>query len=263
MRDVFIISMIVLVGAMTTSVLADFSYTDFSSTNGLTLVGNSSQYQNGLRLAPAASWQVGAVWNSSKQFVQTGFETDFTFQISNSTELLHGDGFAFVIQNDSLSAIGQAGFNLGYGGINNNIAIEFDTYQNSRLYHNSDDPSHNHVSVQVIGAYPYQTDIANSIGYTSDITNMIEGVHSVNIKYTDGVLAITFDNQNQPNLSIPMVIGSFMNSDAGKAWVGFTASTGSGCQNHDILNWSFVETPEPATLLLLGLGGLFFRRKKH
>jgi hypothetical protein len=28
----------------------------------------------------------------------------------------------------------------------------------------------------------------------------------------------------------------------GRAWVGFTASTGGGYENHDILNWSFVAT---------------------
>jgi len=45
------------------------------------------------------------------------------------------------------------------------------------------------------------------------------------------------------------------------AYVGFTAGTGAGYENQDILNWSFANdtslgTPEPSTLLMLGSGAL-------
>ena len=41
-----------------------------------------------------------------------------------------GDGFAFVMHGDDTgtSAIGEPGNSLGFGGINNALAIEFDTW---------------------------------------------------------------------------------------------------------------------------------------
>ena len=43
-----------------------------------------------------------------------------------------GDGFAFVIHADhnETGAIGNPGRELGYGGIANSIAVEFDTWYN-------------------------------------------------------------------------------------------------------------------------------------
>jgi hypothetical protein len=43
-----------------------------------------------------------------------------------------GDGFAFVIQNhpDTITAVGGVGGQMGFGGIQNSLAIAFDTWQN-------------------------------------------------------------------------------------------------------------------------------------
>lgn len=39
-----------------------------------------------------------------------------------------GDGFAFVIQTEGPQAVGTRGSENGFGGIENSVAIEFDTY---------------------------------------------------------------------------------------------------------------------------------------
>ena len=39
-----------------------------------------------------------------------------------------GDGFAFVIQGEGPDAVGRSGNDLGYGGIKDSVAIEFDMY---------------------------------------------------------------------------------------------------------------------------------------
>lgn len=55
-------------------------------------------------------------------------------------------------------------------------------------------------------------------------------------------------------------LASYLSTD--QAYVGFTAGTGAGWENHDIVNWTFANTaqitpsavPEPGSLLLLGVG---------
>ena len=59
-----------------------------------------------------------------------------------------GDGFAFVIQDTDPVALGGEGQEMGYGGIANSIAVEFDTWYN----HDTLDPGENHVSVHTRGS---------------------------------------------------------------------------------------------------------------
>ena len=65
------------------------------------------------------------------------------------------DGFTFVIQNSDSSlfggggssALGSTGGGLGYAGIPNSLAVEFDTWFNPVL----GDPNGNHISVHTAG----------------------------------------------------------------------------------------------------------------
>lgn len=56
------------------------------------------------------------------------------------------DGIAFVFQGESNSKIGSYGLNLGFGGIRNAFAVEFDTYSNGGYYSNGDEISTEMVS---------------------------------------------------------------------------------------------------------------------
>lgn len=58
-----------------------------------------------------------------------------------------GDGFAFVIHGGDTSVVGDRGNQLGFGGIEDSIAIEFDTYQNKEF----DDVNDMHVAVHAGG----------------------------------------------------------------------------------------------------------------
>jgi hypothetical protein len=168
--------------------------------------------------------------------VQNGFETTFTFKIDSLDGTAGADGFAFVIQNDSarLNAIGGFGMDLGYGGIKNSLAIEFDMFLNSAL----GDLNDNHISVHSRTLQANTTsEIASLGGQTMVGTSMSSGKHTVKISYIPGTLTIQFNNETvkavQVDLSTQLML------DQGKAYVGFTAGTGGALQIQDILSWSF------------------------
>lgn len=93
-----------------------------------------------------------------KQPVAGGFTTWFAFQMHNPTQCCApGDGFAFIIQNNGdtdptygatgngLTAVGAGNGGMGYAGISNNLAIEFDILQDPW------DPIPNHIAIQTCG----------------------------------------------------------------------------------------------------------------
>ena len=90
----------------------------------------------------------------SKQPVANGFQSTFQFRITNPGGLVQytphgfqqgGDGFAFVIQNFGIPVLGPSAGYLGYHGLPNSLAIEFDTWLNYEA--GFFDPNGNHISV--------------------------------------------------------------------------------------------------------------------
>ncbi len=225
--------------------VTELNYEDFSSIEGLNLIGSAAQLGDTLRLTPkvsisGAGGQAGAVWHATPRSVEDGFETTFQFQI-NDLGGSGGDGFAFVIQNSSADAIGGGGGTLGYSGIYNSLALEFDTYDNNEP--GTDDPSDNHLSVHTGGTGRNSTSLP-PLGVTNDIPNLSEGeVHTVTVKYIPGTLQIFMDDLSTPVLTVPVDLGTTLDLDSGKAWVGFAAATAGAWENHDILNWTFSNPP--------------------
>ncbi|WP_199248851.1 SBBP repeat-containing protein [[Phormidium] sp. ETS-05] len=225
--------------------VTELNYEDFSSLAGLNLIGSTVQLGDTLRLTPknrTSGSQIGAVWHATPQSVEDGFETTFQFQI-NDLGGSGGDGFAFLIQNSSATAIGSGGGHLGYSGIYNSLAVEFDTFDNNEP--GTLDPSDNHLSVHTGGTRRNSVGIA-PLGVTSDIPNMSDGeVHTVTVKYIPGTMQIFMDDLSTPVLTVPVDLGNTLNLDNGKAWVGFTAAASAAWENHDILNWTFSNPPIP------------------
>lgn len=99
-----------------------------------------------------------SAWFNFTQPVTSGFTSYFKFIFHNPVQCCTpGDGLAFVIQNSSSTdstfgatggartALGVGNGGLGYAGIPNSIAIEFDTAQDPW------DPTANHVALQTCG----------------------------------------------------------------------------------------------------------------
>ncbi len=68
-------------------------------------------------------------------------------------------------------------------------------------------------------------------------------------------MSVFIDDMINPRLNVSIDLAATLQLDNGAAWVGFTAATGGGTQNHDILNWSFQSVPEPTTLTFFVLVG--------
>ena len=214
---------------------------------------------------------------AGQQVVNLGFTTYFKFQIHTAAICCTpADGFAFVIQNSSATALGTGSGGLGYAGIPNSLAVEFDTFQDA----SNSDPNANHVAVQSCGASLNSPDHTNPppigtgclvgaginsssiphLGVTCTSGPCKDGaIHEVVIEYDapasgtgNGTLTVWIDpafvgTTHTPVSTavkainaLPYNINNIQSTPGlNSAWVGFTASQTSDPQAQDILAWEF------------------------
>jgi hypothetical protein len=220
------------------------------------LVNNAVMHQDRLGLTIHERMQTGAAWLPTKQPVQDGFTAEFQWQINRLTQR-GAEGFALVIHNaDTLPfpeiALGEGRHGLGYQGIPNSLAVEFDTQmtpaadfgQGSR-----GDPNDNHISIQTRGQEPNNADTDFSLGYTTQtepgIPFFADGQrHTTKVVYKPGNIAVFVDDMTTPRLHVAVDLASVLRLADGKAWVGLTAATGRRFEAHDIYTFTFTPTNE-------------------
>lgn len=264
------------------------TYPNFNDTSGLTLIGDTSTTGSPgvLRVVPAAFNQSGAAYSTTPITLGTDatFSTQFQFKFTNPGGWDPADGITFVLA-ASPTGLGGFGVGLGYSGVGNSFAVEFDTYNNHGYgLGNDDGNSSNHVALDTngnltntalanvygngscgfpSGGNPNQNDytvdgcMANGHVWTALIT--YDGATSLlNVTLTDPAIGSSFQAISDYSIDIGTLLGT------NTAYVGFTGGTGSGWQDEDILNWTFANTatlpsqptgvPEPGSLGMLGLG---------
>jgi hypothetical protein len=200
----------------------------------IALVGDATELSDRFRLTPSKQYQRGAVWSIERKNVQDPFTVEFHYQITRPrgrgvNGVIGADGFAFLIQNRGRCAIGSGGYGLGYDGIRNSLAVEFDTAQNQL----QGDPSHPHIGIHTRGSTSEQDRIAPPV----DTRSLTDGrPHTVRITYTPGRLAVYLDDTLM--LAPPVVLEDTIDLTDGKAWVGLTAATGTFTAQHDA--WAFM-----------------------
>lgn len=242
------------------------------------------------RLTPSGPSKTGGLWFLNKVPVLNGFDTQFTFQISDHSKecvlvkdqyfsKIHhrtcsvhgGDGFAFVIHSDpnKLEALGDNGSQMGFGGIENSLAIAFDTWTNP----GEDTMFADHVSIQSKGTRPNSAVEDGLLGIPR-FHDLADGeIHRARIVYygdlrpqyfdkliaSDSLLPYLKDNGEQkrvgtllvfldngiandiPLMALPINLSLLLELPDDKAFVGFTSSTGRFYEKHDILSWTWCD----------------------
>jgi hypothetical protein len=256
-----------------------------------------SSTNQAVQMTPPQELQASSMWFSVPQQVANGFTAYFAFKMTpNPNSFATADGIAFVIQNSSgggqvgtcaatgagLSIVGGNGGCIGYGGIDNSVAIELDTYRNTW---DPDDEgtsdNDNHVAIMNCGAgLPNSPDHTGSCQVNFNLNGVLQqalnsqpgvtladgNVHQVVINYsgpneaTPNLLQIFIDPAFNPGThtpvtgSIPVLSGIYniaanvnlLNSGSANdsAYIGFTSATGAAFEQHEILAWTY--TPHSA-----------------
>ncbi len=244
----------------------EFTFADFSDASKLIFNGQARKVQKYLRMTENVRNQIGSVWYNTTVPVLDGFTTEFAFRFSNGENfqcvdgsLPGADGIAFVVQNASPNAIGYIGGGIGYEGIRNSLAVEFDTFSNdSTQIENYFDPNGNHVAVNSNGTLENTSKHLPGVmrGINKDIIPIKSDgtIYYSKIEFLeDGTFLVYLDTVPNPTKLVLKIeehidFKKLLNLDRGyRAFVGFTSATGCAVENHQILSWSFCPNhPNPA-----------------
>ena len=166
---------------------------------------------------------------------------------SDGITAVGADGFAFLIQNNPAGAntLGPMGGGLGYDGIANCLAIEFDTFCNAEY----NDPNNNHCAVQAAlngGVVSCTHSPTNTLAMNADLPARFndQKMHTITINYVNSVLQVTMDNIQIINL--PIVLGNYVTGNS--AYIGYTATTGGAWENNDFYSWDYIPVAIPANI---------------
>ena len=245
-----------------------------------------------IRLTASQMSSKGSIWYHIPLSVNKGFQTLFTFQVSDhsrecsihkdpifttnlykSCAVHGGDGFAFVIHRDPnrTETIGRNGRGLGYDGIRNSLAVEFDTWYNpdTNTTLTGVDLVMDHIAVHSRSTLANSAMESASLGQQRPHPIADGQVHLAKIAYLPyiafeyldnftatpnlvqylkdnsegrrvGTLVVFVDQgveDDVPLMAIPINLSVLLDLDQDQAYAGFTASTGLKWEKHDILSW--------------------------
>ncbi len=263
----------------------------------------SSSTNYALQLTGLTQSQTSSMWYSIPQDLSNGFDAWYAAKLTYSSagtnqsffNCCTADGIAFVIQNaaggatkdptsgsqetgSGLTVLGGGGGSLGYGGIDNSIALEMDTF-----YDNPWDPidngsnDDNHMALQSCGPgianSPAHLTTPNCLISLNGTSTLVSNPHSSStgsvVSLADGnphQVVVTYNGANDspanyiyvyldpafiagthtpmagstPIFSGPFNITNYINLNRGtSAYIGFSAANGFNFEQHELMGFSF------------------------
>ena len=207
---------------------------NFSSTLPIQLNGNASYTNSILQLT-----STNPAGQSASAFYRTQVRiTKWSTQFNLRFDSTQADGTTFCIQANSSTSIGSGGGGLGYLGINNSVAIRFDTYNSG-----ASPLAQGIFSTDVLtgGTIPGDLGASGNLNTTFGITSNTTWNFLVKASYDGTTLSYTIQNFSNPNQSFTsnrtINIGTTIGSS--NAFVGFTSATGGATEACSIVSWSW------------------------
>lgn len=227
-----------------------FNVQDFRDTVGFTPVnlGTPTQVLS-LTRAPSPLPSRGAIWRTSKVPIGGTWSTVIRFSITDTGGAADpsgrggADGLALVIQDEGPFALGQSGYGIGYHNILGGLAIEVDTWDDSKelSWAGYTEDSADHVAIHSNGRGILSSVPAHSALHTSRrVIDVSDGqVHTLAVRYSPGSLSVYLDDCRVSTLRVPVFLDQWLSDSA---WIGITAATQSAWQAHRIHSWCFTTT---------------------
>ncbi|MCX7909308.1 MAG: T9SS type A sorting domain-containing protein [Ignavibacteria bacterium] len=241
---------------------SEFDFPTFENPTKLIFVGSAAKVGKWIQLTPPMVNNSGAIWYSDPIPVISGFRTEFSFRVRNGSNntckdisIPGADGIAFVIQNYIPYALGTYGGGIGYDGIPNSVAVEFDMFSNdSTQIENFFDPNGNHVAVQSGGqksnSSKHQPQF--TLGINSKILPILTDgtIYYSKIVYYEKNKRLEVYLDTTKEFSTPVLVlqdfdlYSKIKLERGyRAYLGFTSATGCAFESHELLSWYVCPTP--------------------
>ena len=185
---------------------------------------------NCYQLTAETTNQMGSIWYEELIDLNEAFELQFTMNFGDLNnepgEIPGADGMMFVLQNESSTALGNAGIGMGYGNLTPSLGIEFDTFHNKGI----GDMYEDHIAIHINGNVNHNN--TNSLAgpvLANEVTQEIEdGLnHAITIRWNPSTFQVDvyFDCQFRLGTTINLIDDVF--GGESEVWWGFTASTGS------------------------------------
>jgi peptide-N4-(N-acetyl-beta-glucosaminyl)asparagine amidase len=206
------------------------SYPDFSSTEGLMLVGDAGTADSLLRLTPDEAGQTGAAWTDEKVVdTKKPFRTEFEYEVASGG--IAADGLAFVVQKEGSDAVGGSGHEMGYGGLRQSVEVELDYYPNT----DEADPPFEHVGVMTKGRPNNHLKLKDPgfslVGEGTVWISYTAAKHKLKVAVAEGLDAEKPPPLVKAKVDLHKILGN-------RAYAGFTSATGGLGASNDVLSWS-------------------------
>jgi len=196
----------------------------FSSAQSYNVNGDATDVgENCYILTPPLNFQSGSIWYNDQIDLNDPFDIQFTANFDDSDA--GADGMVFVFQQVSNVVIGEDGGDIGFGGFQPSLGVEFDIYQNG----NRSDPVFDHIAIISDGSVDHNSDenLAGPVQASASEPNIEDGEdHVVQISWDPDsqLFSVRFDCELRVEADVDLVNDVF-EGDPVVFW-GFTGATG-------------------------------------